>query len=657
MRTTRLLIGACLLTLLLCPLASQAMKLTFPPGVSSFIDSGGVVHYPDANNQVDIGSADQTPYLHAGFKEANPDVSPVFNVLAFGADPTGVLDSHTAIVSAQAQAALACGTVLYPGGTFKNLSSVTLAPCVTHQGVGYQLKQDSTFTLAGGTILLGNGTDAMFVYQPTDGSGQPASIPIVFSTLLSGASVQSMGIKNVTYGIKCGARYVTGCSNSIFEHLFIENPSQWGMYLENSGLNYVSDISVSGFVSGAVGSMYFGASQTVYNWSNITFRGLRSYYPLYGSRGIVFQGRDGAVNNQLDADHILSLMSSVKVTQSATTDGANPSNLTVSDGTKFPKDMPVTVAASAGGLVANQVYFVTSQSGNVLQIANKQRGTPLQVTATVSLVCYGFPAVEIVAHSDINANAVIQGSTFSGMDLEGTATTFLLAQNANVYLDIDFIAGGQGTVDAVGLVTRNTFGTWRSAQPISIDLDSASGNLNTLGMQSRPGETSFVQKPPLGIFYDAGLGGNVFNIQDGHNGKKYTFIPSFGSNFSEMWIYPAVALGQRIGTSSQTTITLDTQYAGALSYTGTTSTTWTLPAITGTSGGASTSSTAGQIFCVTNGSTTGGVVLTLSSGSSNFNRQAAKTSYTMALGKSMCVVGQWDGSAGFWQVMSNDGAT
>jgi hypothetical protein len=43
------------------------MKLIFPVGISRYTDGSGNTWTPGANGMLDIGSADQTPYLAAGF--------------------------------------------------------------------------------------------------------------------------------------------------------------------------------------------------------------------------------------------------------------------------------------------------------------------------------------------------------------------------------------------------------------------------------------------------------------------------------------------------------------------------------------------------------------------------------------------------------------
>lgn len=61
--------------------------------------------------------------LHPGWYAAKGDVfAPCFNVIDYGADPTGMLDSTAAIGRAIEAAGRQAGTVFFPAGTYNHTS-------------------------------------------------------------------------------------------------------------------------------------------------------------------------------------------------------------------------------------------------------------------------------------------------------------------------------------------------------------------------------------------------------------------------------------------------------------------------------------------------------------------------------------------------------
>jgi hypothetical protein len=55
---------------LMAGITAFATTMTFPTGVSKYVNESGTAYYPDANGQISV-IGDTTPYLRAGFKPTN----------------------------------------------------------------------------------------------------------------------------------------------------------------------------------------------------------------------------------------------------------------------------------------------------------------------------------------------------------------------------------------------------------------------------------------------------------------------------------------------------------------------------------------------------------------------------------------------------------
>jgi Pectate lyase superfamily protein len=106
----------------LSDIANPATALANLGGISG--SSVAATYLAKANNLSDLANV-STALGNLGFR--------VFaNVVAYGADPTGVADSTTAINNAVAAAA--GGTVYFPNGNYKVTGSITLSPFTCYQG-------------------------------------------------------------------------------------------------------------------------------------------------------------------------------------------------------------------------------------------------------------------------------------------------------------------------------------------------------------------------------------------------------------------------------------------------------------------------------------------------------------------------------------------
>ncbi len=428
------------------------------------------------------------------------------NVVDLGADPTGGQDASGAIQHAIDQMANAGGGSVYiPAGVYFIATTLMLQTNVLVYGDGYNVTKDGQFNIVGGTILRGNGTIPCFAYNEVNRGADYSTLAEALAACKTSVRMYSLAMDTFTYGIKAGALFATGFFESEFHNLFATNCNQWGFYFENTSNTDFRTLKTShcGTVGdGTTGQMAFGGSTAQYNNGNNYTSHLFSVYGKEGSWGIKVFARNGAAFNDHNIYGIQCNTSNVKYTQAATMSVGTGADITVTDGTRFTVDMPVTFATSANEFIQYQTYFVVSQIGNVIQVANRIGGTPLAATnnAAVNIERYGYPCVAVVA--DSNASSIIQPMVLSGVDAEGIATCQVLFQKAYLMVDLCFIGGGQGTFNATSVVVRGCFGAVRATQPISYDSDFNSGFFSN-GLLLRTGDTQpSPQYPPFGMYRD-----------------------------------------------------------------------------------------------------------------------------------------------------------
>jgi len=103
----------------------------------------------------------------------------VYNVLAYGADSTGVSDSTTAIQTAATAAA--GGTLYFPSGTYKITSGITISSGTVVRGDGIS----SVINASGGSVTIALGTNA--------------TTNVTFRDLkLTGSFIDGIGATNIT---------------------------------------------------------------------------------------------------------------------------------------------------------------------------------------------------------------------------------------------------------------------------------------------------------------------------------------------------------------------------------------------------------------------------------------------------------------------------
>jgi hypothetical protein len=602
------------------------------------------------------------------------------------------------------------GTLVFDAKTYYVPSGIKAYVGVMLQGQGYVTSQSSlnaSFAYVSGTRFLGNNTNPGYFgncnswFQRLSQRTAQPTIDQVIQQGLMGIGCSGILFDTVTYGIKIGSLYNTGAFyNSEFSNLCCINYSVWGLYFENCTSTMYKSLNAYTAVSGAVGSVYFGSSQTQYNAGVLDINKVETYPNNAGTgtnvRGIVVQARAGAQLNAVELNSAAnSNAGNVKVSQVATMSNGS-ATITVTDGTKFPRDMPVTVSATANGFTVNQTYFVIKNgttdglSANQVQLSNVQAGASVNATgnSAVNLVTYGYPSFEVCGRAynsdyptvqdkleipSISLTTSLSASTganvkgFTGIKLypESYQTTGILwqAAGADIQMASPLTGGAQGTSCASHICVRTTsvapsgrFAVTDQNEAFIYDADSAGTGLFCSGAVVATG--GIVQKPIVG-FYNDSSGIPTFNLTDGHNSTNATFVNILPSDNLRCITYPVVGFGQRQELINYTGVsyTLDSTHIGTMVFTNATPGSWVFPSISGATTGGAAGSWIGAEFEFVNA---GGAALTLTSANAtqSFNKPSSgKTSYSLAAGGTMKVRICTDGTNAFLAVIANNGAT
>jgi hypothetical protein len=444
---------------------------------------------------------------------SNNTTAPTFQPLPLGSLATGnlpgginfgaiypVVQPVTSATIAAAESA-ACanggGVVLFPQVTVTAASGALTGPlpiCTTasvyYSGSGYAVQGAGSAAIVSGTHLIGNGTFDLWDFNNIDCGGgtctEPTSAAPFLAGMLIGGGVMNMTIDGFQYGIKCGALYEPGCSNSFFYNLNLINNTLWGIWSENfwKGTvfqNIISNANTKGgqaYLSSG-GSANQNGNSFAYNLSNDTSSNVASRGILIGARGI-----NGQLNNFI-VDGLLSIAEGHTALAVTATMMYNANTATLTNGSAtialasntFVTGQRVipstTVGTGANGIVSGTIYYATNAFGTSMGVAttyaNAIAGTAISFNAS-GTTTFSSSDIEI-AGADITDFPVDQEVTLTGTVTNTGYTllrTYLVTYNdGNRFISLSQYMGGNPIAAPTGAVSGLSVKTF-GASPLQL---------------------------------------------------------------------------------------------------------------------------------------------------------------------------------------------
>jgi hypothetical protein len=356
------------------------------------------------------------------------------NALDFGADPTGVTDSTTAI-----QAALDYCVGLYklilPAGTYLVTNTLNLYKGSQIEGINNYQGSDSYSVGAIGTRIIFTPTSLkdLFVIQ---------NLPLPLNTFRSKVSIQGIRIIGDGGVNTRSALYMTDSIYNNFENLYISS-FQYGIYMDGTPINnrFVNNI-ISGVSTECV---HYETAGTTDVWDQCTFNN--------APRGVVLKGGSIAFRflnclwEQLD----ISGMDIDKGCRS----------IQVTNG--YCEDVPCTVAADTAMF---RVGFsgTTSSLSTTLQVIGGNfagrnagtTGTMCDVDDSVGVQLMGVYAARFTNLIKTSANTSAYAVACSGVQFNSCTNTLAGTGRFSGTLDIQAVNAGTGPYGIFNSVTANT---------------------------------------------------------------------------------------------------------------------------------------------------------------------------------------------------------
>lgn len=361
------------------------------------------------------------------------------------------LPTTEGIIAAAANASAAGGGIVkLPVMDLALTESLPMFSNVQYEGQGYKIAwtgnpsnipDGSGTVVSGGTILRPTGSFPAFAYNADDLGAPMADAQTFANAGLGNTGISKLAIVGGTYGIKLGARHISSCWYSTFSDLYISDCTQWGVWIENFLHCTFRNINVfrclvgqqtyamSGGANLAGGNSYWESIYGIVGGNNIAVRNLR------------WIARSGSIFGSATIDYPQGNRFNQGTTAQAATCANASTSITITDGTKFAVEMPVTFSASVNGFVTGICYFVRSVVGNVITVSDTIDGTAIAATGStaVNVRSQGFPCIEFVGY---DTSKVLLSSVI-GLDAEAGGTCKALLHN---------IGGASGTIEMPALV-------------------------------------------------------------------------------------------------------------------------------------------------------------------------------------------------------------
>lgn len=463
-----------------------------------------------------------------------------------------------------------------------------------------------------GTIFNCNGGDG-FAWN-LDALATPASQLAFTLTGLTGIEISGIGFTNFRNGINAGATNNLAALYSKFLDLYGQAGTGWLINMTNFQHCTFERLRSFGCLTG---QMFWGndVPAATLQPGNSTFEDL---FAVTGSgsnliRGICHNVNQGTQNQATHSRIQSNKLNASTVTQAATMVNLS-ANITITDGTKFAVNVPVSFTTTANGFTANKIYFVLSVAANVVTVSLTVGGAAVTATGNtaINMVTQGFAPLELIALSGCN----FTNQTMMNIDVEGGGTAAIVMQNkSGMWLNISQLPlTSQATQ---GVCCRNVLNSVIvSPNGTNTDFDnSASQAIQYYG--TRAGNC--VGTMGVGMWTDSVTGnivqslGAAFDTQS--KGALY-FQPSTNNQLTGN----AISVLPTTNGNAGPTLSL---VAGITTFT-TGGTTITLPVVSATS--------AGQI-CITN--TAVGTQTIATNGTQLFNGIAGRTTLTLPIGASV----------------------
>lgn len=453
-----------------------------------------------------------------------------------------------------AMSAAGGGTVYLPAGTFNVASgSITLANGVSIVGSPPQLTFTTNaplfgYTFTSGSVLVGPGSGNCFIANNTAAGSAAANFAI---GALATARYEWIAFKSWDRCFDIGAVNQVGGQSLLFNNIFFDDIEDWCINLENSwGCKVFNLFGHHGTASTA--NKNFGALRIASSVPNATAsngQNLVEFIQWNGpsgnifARGVVLENVPcgagstdySAILNDIELNELyLATYSRIEISQTGTYDsGVSTTNITVTDGTKFPVGMPcIWTATPPTGMTANIVYFVLSQSSNIITLGTEMYGatgaaaSAVTFTGTSSgtLKTYGRAPVEIYGRGQPVTSLQMHNLQFEG----NASTSIVMHRVQGGRFDYKLVCLSYATITRRRTIrTRTELRTTNLNSGFPNYDDDATSNgtgssneaagMMEVTLQKNPAITLVGTTPsagsfPGGLFYDATLGQYILSL-------------------------------------------------------------------------------------------------------------------------------------------------
>jgi hypothetical protein len=460
----------------------------------------------------------------------------------------------------------------------------------------------------------------------------------------TGTEIKNIIFSGVRSAVKMGAVNALGPVHCTFDNLYVMGQAGYRCF---DFMNFVHT-KFSRLYSSFGNGHYYGCNipSATLEPGNCDFTDIYNINNSKTAKGLIFESYTGAHLNELHLRMIQNNNAFTTLETQNTSGMANASaNITVTDGTQFPVDMPVwtTTAANPNGFTTNLTYFVITNNGsNVITLSATKGGAAKTSTgsAAMNLNTYGYPGLEMAAFG----TGTIANFDLAGLDVEGYCSVGVLLQGTTGNILVNQISN---TAMHAGICGRSHDGIiWNRDPSLITDFDSASQNTQVYGKRNNT-VLAGSGNPGIGIYKDSTIGGGcwVFNM---HGGKNQAFpdVKAVSSATNGEWLLNGNPQGQPMSTLD---VTGALSAGGWYTFAGAASQTLTLPTIANAS---AISTTIGYPIYVSNAGANAVTIAT--DGTQLFNNIATKTSMSLASGQWLrCTGAKTAGGTFYWIAETN----